>query len=225
MRHEPRDHLPLSQLHTKPFKCTECDAGFGRKSNLIGHQRFARQLNTILHYLLGTFRIHRGERPFICDLCGRGFPIQSSLLTHKKQSHPEGSKPWDCEYCEHRFVSKSQLEIHTRVRPLGELFWTVMMLELLSKKVGKGDFGALLDKVKFKLHSGGSDDCPIIQVMFSWHIPFNCRYTPKRNPGYAILVAEGSLLSKTCLTIRDCTTTKWTSVALNVDNNLNGNSH
>ena len=29
-----------SQLHTKPFKCDECDASFGRKSNLIGHQRF-----------------------------------------------------------------------------------------------------------------------------------------------------------------------------------------
>ena len=29
------------QLHTKPFKCTECDASFGRKSNLVGHQRLA----------------------------------------------------------------------------------------------------------------------------------------------------------------------------------------
>jgi len=93
------------QLHTKPFKCTECDASFGRKSNLIGHQR-----------------IHRGERPYICDLCGSGFPIQSSLLTHKKQSHPEGTKPWFCEYCEHRFVSKSQLEIHRRVHT-GEKPW------------------------------------------------------------------------------------------------------
>lgn len=93
------------QLHTKPFKCTECDASFGRKSNLVGHQR-----------------IHRGERPYICDLCGRGFPIQSSLLTHKKQSHPEGTKPWFCEYCEHRFVSKSQLEIHRRVHT-GEKPW------------------------------------------------------------------------------------------------------
>ena len=27
------------QLHTKPFKCNECDASFGRKSNLVGHQR------------------------------------------------------------------------------------------------------------------------------------------------------------------------------------------
>jgi len=93
------------QLHTKPFKCTECDASFGRKSNLIGHQR-----------------IHRGERPYICDICGSGFPIQSSLLTHKKQSHPEGAKPWFCEFCENRFVSKSQLEIHRRVHT-GEKPW------------------------------------------------------------------------------------------------------
>jgi KRAB domain-containing zinc finger protein len=64
-------------FHTKPHKCAECDAAFGRRSNLIGHMRR-----------------HRGERPFVCDLCGKGFPLASSLQTHKKQSHAVGGKAW-----------------------------------------------------------------------------------------------------------------------------------
>ena len=65
------------RFHTKPHKCAECDASFGRRSNLVGH-----------------VRIHRGERPFVCDQCGKGFPLASSLQTHKKQSHAVGSKSW-----------------------------------------------------------------------------------------------------------------------------------
>ena len=58
----------------------------------------------------------------MCDICGKGFPMQSSVTTHKKQSHPEGMKPWVCEFCENRFVSKSQLELHRRVHT-GEKPW------------------------------------------------------------------------------------------------------
>ena len=80
--HDKKVH---EDTHSKPFKCDECDASFGRKSNLIGHKR-----------------VHSGERPYMCDICGKSFPMQSSVTTHKKQSHPNGDKPWVCEYCERR---------------------------------------------------------------------------------------------------------------------------
>ena len=80
--HDKKVH---EDTHSRPFKCDECDASFGRKSNLIGHKR-----------------VHRGERPYMCDICGKSFPMQSSVTTHKKQSHPNGDKPWVCEYCERR---------------------------------------------------------------------------------------------------------------------------
>ena len=79
------DKKAHEDTHTRPFKCDECDATFGRKSNLIGHMR-----------------VHRGERPYMCDICGKSFPMQSSVTTHKKQSHPSGDKPWVCEFCERR---------------------------------------------------------------------------------------------------------------------------
>ena len=79
------DKKAHEDTHLRPFKCDECDATFGRKSNLIGHMR-----------------VHRGERPYMCDICGKSFPMQSSVTTHKKQSHPTGDKPWVCEFCERR---------------------------------------------------------------------------------------------------------------------------
>ncbi|XP_023343462.1 zinc finger protein 184 [Eurytemora carolleeae] len=88
--------LKLHRLtHVRPFKCDQCDSAFGRKSNLIAHER-----------------MHKGERPFVCDLCGKDFPIHSSLLTHHKQSH--SVKQWPCDLCKSVLVSKSQLAIHRR---------------------------------------------------------------------------------------------------------------
>ena len=48
--------------------------------------------------------------------------MPSSVTTHKKQSHPDGPKPWPCDYCEARFVSQSHLELHRRTHT-GEKPW------------------------------------------------------------------------------------------------------
>jgi len=81
----------------KPHKCDICGIGFGKKCNLVAHER-----------------VHRGERPYVCEECGKDFPIPSSLLTHVNQSHKAHKKKWSCSICSQAFVSKSHLEIHKR---------------------------------------------------------------------------------------------------------------
>lgn len=86
--------------HTKPYTCTECDAQFSTRHNLIVHQRR-----------------HTGEKPYSCSQCEARFSTQGNLKRHVK-TH-SGEKPWQCIQCGNRFTEKKSLKVHMR-RHTGE---------------------------------------------------------------------------------------------------------
>jgi hypothetical protein len=54
-------------VHSKPYSCSECDARFSTKGNLLVHQRR-----------------HTGEKPFACDQCPASFSTKGNLKRHIK---------------------------------------------------------------------------------------------------------------------------------------------
>ncbi|CAN7989248.1 unnamed protein product [Ixodes hexagonus] len=98
--------IPASALtthmwtHRKPFSCTECNASFSTKSNLVVHQRR-----------------HSGEKPYMCFECNASFSTRGNLKRHVK-TH-SGVKPWECTHCGGRFTEKKTLKVHMR-RHTGE---------------------------------------------------------------------------------------------------------
>ncbi|KAJ9590612.1 hypothetical protein L9F63_016382, partial [Diploptera punctata] len=86
--------------HTKPYACTDCEARFSTKGNLIVHGRR-----------------HSGEKPYSCTNCNAKFSTKGNLKRHLK-SH-SGEKPWQCMQCGSRFTEKKSLKVHMR-RHTGE---------------------------------------------------------------------------------------------------------
>ncbi|CAG2165032.1 unnamed protein product [Oppiella nova] len=87
-------------IHSKPYSCSECEARFSTKGNLLVHQRR-----------------HTGEKPFQCDRCPASFSTKGNLKRHIK-AH-SGERPWKCSQCESRFTEKKSLKVHMR-RHTGE---------------------------------------------------------------------------------------------------------
>ncbi|XP_035221988.1 zinc finger protein 37 homolog [Stegodyphus dumicola] len=89
-----------SWVHTKPYSCTDCQAQFSTKGNLIVHMRK-----------------HTGEKPYCCSKCSSRFSTKGNLKRHLK-TH-SGEKPWQCNRCGGRFTEKKSLNVHMR-RHTGE---------------------------------------------------------------------------------------------------------
>ncbi|XP_069089492.1 zinc finger protein 514-like isoform X1 [Pleurodeles waltl] len=88
--------VPRAVTHEeKPYKCKDCQKSFGKKSNLIIHQR-----------------THTGEKPYKCAQCDKGFSHKSNLNQH--QTTHTGERPFQCTFCEKRFSHKVSRNLHQR---------------------------------------------------------------------------------------------------------------
>ncbi|EEC16939.1 zinc finger protein, putative, partial [Ixodes scapularis] len=111
--------FPHMWTHRKPFSCTECDARFSTKSNLVGDdsrilsvdQRWA-----MISHINGIQRAsHLTKDPLVpfsrCQICQRRFAQNGILQTHMAMHL--GQKSHLCEHCGKAFRQRSQLRLHT----------------------------------------------------------------------------------------------------------------
>lgn len=82
----------------RKFQCTVCPRAFKMLSTLKDHSR-----------------THTGDKPFVCTICGRGFSQNTNLKQHLRR-HTQ-VKPFRCDHetCSASFVSKGELDSHSRV--------------------------------------------------------------------------------------------------------------
>ena len=80
----------------KPYKCTECDKSFTRKTGLKLHHDV----------------VHLGLRIHSCTECEKTFSTASKAKFHIKM-HKEG-KPFACQYCNQGFTNKRNLLAHEK---------------------------------------------------------------------------------------------------------------
>ncbi|CAB0039904.1 unnamed protein product [Trichogramma brassicae] len=110
----------------KYYACDRCEKKFGRKSDLLTHQRtvhegrkdfacgkcekkFGHKITLLLHQKT----VHDGRKDYACDRCEKEFGQKSKLNDHQKIVH-EGRKDFACDKCEKKFGQKSTLLLHQR---------------------------------------------------------------------------------------------------------------
>ncbi|CAB3375634.1 Hypothetical predicted protein [Cloeon dipterum] len=90
--HIQRRHEPRPGTESKLFVCSSCGKTFGRRYQLLEHERR-----------------HSGERPFQCVQCGSSFASSSNLASHMTKHRPPSLA---CPECDKRFGSTSTLRAH-----------------------------------------------------------------------------------------------------------------
>ncbi|GAB0093734.1 zinc finger protein 260 isoform X1 [Sergentomyia squamirostris] len=95
LKKDLEQHRRRQHGESREYKCTTCEKIFGKKCDLIKHQR-----------------IHSGEKPFVCTVCNKSFTHPTSLRNHK--SVHTGEKPFQCSVCGKSFGFAGNLKVHMR---------------------------------------------------------------------------------------------------------------
>ncbi|XP_063701153.1 gastrula zinc finger protein XlCGF26.1-like [Culicoides brevitarsis] len=85
-------HLDNSE---KPFKCSYCDKGFGRRYEWNRHEM-----------------IHRSEKNFICGICKHSVRTNYLLQKHMRV-HQEG-RPYACSLCDKKYRDRDTFKKHVK---------------------------------------------------------------------------------------------------------------
>ncbi|KAI5087328.1 zinc finger protein 865, partial [Silurus meridionalis] len=85
----------------RPYLCTVCGRGFGRRETLRRHER-----------------VHTGEKPFHCDVCGKDFREPFHLTKH--QTVHSGEKNFKCSLCGKDFGYAQSLKRHEKLHLRGD---------------------------------------------------------------------------------------------------------
>ncbi|XP_076864144.1 zinc finger protein 865 [Brachyhypopomus gauderio] len=85
----------------RPYLCTSCGRGFGRRETLRRHER-----------------VHTGEKPFHCDVCGKDFREPFHLTKH--QTVHTGEKNYKCSLCGKDFGYAQSLKRHEKLHLRGD---------------------------------------------------------------------------------------------------------
>ncbi|CAG0904188.1 unnamed protein product, partial [Cyprideis torosa] len=117
------DH-PETHTAEKPLSCSQCDARFSLKSQLVSHEkthsvekkpfqcshcdaRFARKASKVDHE-----KKHTEEKPFCCSYCGARFLRRNDHKRHELRH--TGEKSFSCSRCNARFFNTSDLRKHVQ---------------------------------------------------------------------------------------------------------------
>ncbi|XP_062866957.1 zinc finger protein 865 [Trichomycterus rosablanca] len=92
---------PRGEGSERPYLCTVCGRGFGRRETLRRHER-----------------VHTGEKPFHCDVCGKDFREPFHLTKH--QTVHSGEKNYKCSLCGKDFGYAQSLKRHEKLHLRGD---------------------------------------------------------------------------------------------------------
>ncbi|XP_058448950.1 zinc finger protein 678-like [Malaya genurostris] len=120
-----QDHVLGSHpLVIEETRCTYCDMSFKSAINLVDHEYYHRNPNSIKCDVCGRIfkqhsnlrrhqRLHSNDAvPYQCDLCGKSFSQSGALKVHKRIH--SGEKPYTCELCDKTFYHSSTMNRHKR---------------------------------------------------------------------------------------------------------------
>ncbi|RUS80445.1 hypothetical protein EGW08_011814 [Elysia chlorotica] len=118
-----RKHMYTHLEDKRPFKCSQCDESFRKKTHLKKHEQMHEAQKPIQcsdcrctftdesalkeHIMVK----HAGDRPYKCDLCTASYAKRSELKKHLAVTHRE-DRLYPCPYCDHRSKDPQKLRFH-----------------------------------------------------------------------------------------------------------------